>query len=96
MLKFLALVLILPTLCLAEFGNAYETYDNGLGDTTTRGSNLDTGSTWESTASANGDQRGTDKNGDSWQYRESDGFYSKFGSGGGTVCSGKGANRVCF
>jgi opacity protein-like surface antigen len=75
-----------------QSGNAYRWRQDSLGNTTVNGYNSRTGSTWNSTIQPNGNQRGTDSNGNMWQYNSRTGSYM---STDGTVCIGKGALRTC-
>lgn len=75
-----------------QTNSRYTTTRQPDGSTTVRGQNYNTGSTWRSTIQPNGDQRGTDSNGNTWRYNNSTGSYSNTD---GTFCTGKGYARVC-
>lgn len=74
-----------------QTGNSYTTTVNGA-NTTVRGFNTNTGSTWNSTIDASGNQRGTDSRGNVWQYNKATKTYI---NSNGRVCVGEGAARVC-
>lgn len=75
-----------------DTGNSYRTSRQADGTTKVRGTNLNTGSTWDTTIKTNGDMRGTDSNGDIWTYDKSTGSYSNTN---GKICTGTGASRIC-
>ena len=78
-------------------GNRYEIEHHDTvfeKDTHIRGSNLSTGSRWETTIDNDGDMRGRDANGNSWQYDGASGRYHN--SGTGTTCVGSGVARTCY
>ncbi len=107
---FLATVASFPSPCVAQFehpqfhteydrqsGNRYEIeHHNNVfeKDTHIKGSNLNTGSRWETTIDNDGDMRGRDAGGNSWQYDGTSGRYHNFGTG--TTCLGSGAARTCY
>lgn len=74
-------------------GNSYNTQRNFDGSTTTRGMNWNTGSTWTTTTSPNGNMRGTDSRGNAWNYNSGTGSYFNYGTG--KSCYGVGAYRAC-
>lgn len=74
-----------------QTGNSYTTTVNGT-NTTVRGFNTNTGSTWNSTIDANGNQRGTDSRGNVWQHNKATKTYI---NSNGRVCVGEGAARIC-
>lgn len=62
-------------------GNTYF-YDTYLdGSTSVRGYNFNTGSTWNTTIDKDGNMRGTDSQGNQWNYNESTGTYYNYGTG---------------
>ena len=73
-------------------GNSYQWSHNSDGSTRVNGSNGRNGTMWNQTIQPNGDQRGVDSRGNSWQYNNSSGNYS---NGNGKMCTGKGAYRIC-
>ena len=78
-------------------GNRYriEHHDDAFEqDTHVRGSNLNTGSRWETTIDEDGDMRGRDADGNSWTYDEGTAVYRNYGTG--TTCVGQGAARSCY
>jgi hypothetical protein len=77
----------------AKSGNRYSWYQDSLGTTHVRGSNLNTGSMWRSTIEKDGDQRGTDSNGNMWRYNPDTGRYINYGTG--EMCFGRGTLRTC-
>lgn len=90
--------LLFSSLSAAEYdwksGNSYETIENRDGSTTTNGINLSNGSIWSSTTDSSGNQRGTDANGNYWQYDKGSGNYYNYGTG--KTCYGKGQSRTCY
>ena len=73
-----------------QSGNSYNT--STFGDTTTvRGYNANTGSSWSGQYRSDGSSNGIDSNGNMWNESASGSYYST----DGTICYGKGANRVC-
>ena len=74
-------------------GNRYSWYQDSLGTTHVRGSNGITGSMWRSTIDKDGQQRGTDSNGNMWRYNPDTGSYINYGTG--EMCFGRGAIRTC-
>jgi len=75
-----------------QSGNSYRTTPNYDGSTTVRGNNYQNGSTWTTKIQPDGNQRGTDANGNMWNYNARSGSYT---STDGTVCVGHGYARVC-
>jgi hypothetical protein len=76
----------------AQSGNRYNWNRNFDGSTNVRGFNTNTGSMWNTTIQPNGDQRGLDSQGNSWQYNNRSGTYLNTD---GTMCVGKGLARIC-
>ena len=60
--------------------------------TEVRGYNYNTGSQWRTTIEKDGDMRGTDAEGNLWQYNKSTKTYINTN---GKICTGSGATRVC-
>ena len=56
----------------ARSGNTYDTIKNSDGSTSTVGTNQGTGAIWRSQAQPNGDQSGTDADGNQWQKKNGD------------------------
>lgn len=80
-----------------QSGNRYETehHNNAFEqDTHVRGSNIYTGSTWETTIDSDGDMNGRDADGNMWRYDEGSKLYQNYGTG--ETCIGSGAARSCF
>lgn len=75
-----------------QSGNSYRTTPQQDGSTTVQGNNYQNGSAWRTTIKPNGDQTGTDANGNMWRYNQSSGSYM---NSDGTTCYGKGAFRTC-
>jgi hypothetical protein len=75
-----------------QSGNSYSWRTDSNGNTTVRGNNFQTGSTWTNRIDRNGNQSGTDANGNYWRYNAQSGSYT---STDGTICTGKGASRIC-
>lgn len=75
-------------------GNSYTTRKDSLGNTNVDGYNLETGSSWNTQIKKNGDMKGTDKNGNHWNYNKSSKTYYNYGTG--TMCTGEGESKVCF
>ncbi len=73
-------------------GNSYNYYTGPSGNTTVNGFNSRTGSSWNTTIQPNGNMRGFDSGGNSWNYNDSTGYYW---NSNGTTCFGKGAFRTC-
>src|SRR5437899_2963229 len=92
--------LLIATPAFAQSGSAYDwrtgsSYNwnhNRDGSTDVRGYNYNTGSQWRQTIMPNGDQRGTDSQGNYWHYNNSTGSYWNTD---GTMCWGKGQFRQC-
>lgn len=72
--------------------SSYTTTYGYDGAATVSGSNINTGATWNTTIDKQGNQRGTDADGNLWQYNKATGSYI---NSNGKVCIGKGATRVC-
>ena len=77
-----------------QSGNSYNWNTDSQGNTQLRGFNLNTGSMWNQTIEPDGDQRGSDSQGNYWTYDNQTGNYFNFGTG--RTCTGKGALRSCF
>jgi len=73
-------------------GNHYNWNRNLDGSTNVRGHNYNTGSSWNQTIMPNGDQRGTDSDGNTWHYNNNSGIYW---NSNGATCWGKGQFRQC-
>ena len=73
-------------------GNNYQICQNN-GNTTVRGSNLRTGSTWNQTQRSNGSYSGQDSSGNFYSGNNNTGFYNNLGTG--KTCFGTGAFRTC-
>ena len=74
-----------------QSGNSYH-WNNSGGQTHVYGYNSNTGSNWNTNIQRNGDMNGVDGSGNYWNYNAQSGSYY---NSDGTVCSGKGAWRVC-
>ena len=74
-------------------GNNYQICDNG-GQTTIRGNNLMTGSTWSQTQNSNGSYFGQDSGGNYYNGNNKTGYYNNMGTG--KTCYGTGAFRSCY
>lgn len=74
-------------------GNTYTTTPQSDGSTTVRGWNGQTGAQWNTRIDAQGNQRGTDSNGNMWNYNARSGTYINYGTG--RMCTGTGYARVC-
>lgn len=77
-----------------QSGNVYTWTKDSTGTTHVQGSNLNTGSMWNTTINKNGSMQGFDKNMNSWSYDSQTGTYMNYGTG--KTCIGKGAARSCF
>jgi hypothetical protein len=77
-----------------QTGNMYNSTQDGMGNTQVNGSNMQTGSTWNTTIKPNGDMNGVDSNHNSWNYDANTGYYHNLGTG--ETCTGKGEARSCF
>lgn len=75
-------------------GNRYTTTTNEDGSATVRGNNYQTGARWKSTIEEDGQQSGTDADGNRWRYNPDTKTYRNFGTG--QVCRGEGSRRVCL
>lgn len=75
-------------------GNRYRTTINPDGSATIRGNNYQTGARWKSTIDEDGQQSGTDADGNRWRYNPDTKTYRNFGTG--QVCRGEGSRRVCY
>src|SRR5262245_53803162 len=75
-----------------QTGNQYNWNRTPDGSTFVHGSNLGTGSQWNTTIQPNGDMRETDKRGNLWNYNQSTGTYMNTN---GRFCTGHGLARVC-
>lgn len=74
-------------------GNRYTTTTNGDGSATVRGNNYENGTHWRTTIQPDGQQRGTDADGNMWRYNPQTKTYHNFGTG--QICTGTGYGRVC-
>ena len=74
-------------------GSTYTTYSNQDGSSRTFGANGRTGSTWSSATDRDGDESGSNAQGQHWTYSPATGQYINQGSG--EMCSGFGDARVC-
>lgn len=97
-----------PTLAQFEHPQSHTEYDWRTGnryqvehhndifeqDTHIRGSNIYTGSRWETTIDNDGDMRGRDADGNSWQYDSGSRSYQNVGTG--KTCVGSGPARTCY
>ncbi len=72
---------------------SYTTTTNPNGGATVRGTNYQNGSQWRTTIDPNGQQRGTDASGNTWQYNPQTKTYLNHGTG--QVCTGSGYARTC-
>ena len=76
-----------------ESGNQYRVREQSNGDTKIDGYNYNTGSQWNTTIKPNGNMRGQDANGNSWDYNNRSKTYYNYGTG--QMCTGEGPTRVC-
>jgi hypothetical protein len=76
-----------------QSGNSYNWNTDYSGNTRVRGTNYRTGSMWNTTVERDGDMRGTDSDGNSWNYNSRTNTYMNYGTG--TYCTGSGAYRFC-
>jgi hypothetical protein len=74
-------------------GNTYNWTRASDGITHLRGSNLNTGSLWQTTIKPNGDMSGLDKDANYWTYNARTKIYTNTN---GTFCVGEGPARSCF
>ena len=74
-------------------GNSYRWGKEPDGTTKVRGSNLNTGSTWNTTIRPDGSMRGTDSDMNPWSYNERTKTYINYGTG--KMCVGEGYAGVC-
>lgn len=74
-------------------GNRYTTTINPDGSAQVRGSNLQNGTSWRSTIQPDGQQRGTDADGNQWRYNPRTKTYTNFGTG--KTCTDTAYGRVC-
>lgn len=72
--------------------STYTTTPQYNNSTEVRGYNYNTGSQWRTTIEKDGDMRGTDAEGNLWQYNKSTKTYINTN---GKICTGSGATRVC-
>lgn len=77
-----------------ETGNRYGTTQNYDGSVTVRGNNYETGSHWKTDIKPDGDQTGTDADGNRWRYDSQTNVYRN--SGTGVTCRGTGSRRSCY
>ena len=75
-------------------GNSYNWNRDTRGNTTVRGNNLRTGSTWSTTIKPGGSMSGLDADFNPWTYDKDSGTY--INSGTGRICVGRGLARRCF
>jgi hypothetical protein len=76
-----------------QSGNVYRWRKPGDGTTRVDGSNLNTGSMWNTTIKPNGSMSGTDSNFNMWNYDAGSKTYMNYGTG--KMCVGEGYARVC-
>ena len=76
-----------------QSGNSYSWNRDALGNTNVQGMNIQNGTMWNQTIDPRGNQRGTDGDGNMWQYDDSTKTYINFGTG--RMCTGEGYARVC-
>lgn len=76
-----------------QTGNTYMWNSDSSGNTRVNGMNLETGSMWNTTIDRRGNQSGWDAGGNAWNYNNSTGAYFNYGTG--TMCTGRGAARIC-
>lgn len=62
-------------------GNTYNWSTSMSGDTQVNGYNFTNGTSWRTTVEKDGDMRGTDSNGNYWNYNEGSGTYMNLGTG---------------
>lgn len=77
-----------------QSGNRYTTTTNPDGSAEVRGNNYQTGARWRTTIDADGQQRGTDADGNRWKYNPTTGRYYNYGTG--QTCTGTGNRRTCY
>lgn len=77
----------------ANTGNMYNTNRHADGSSDTYGNNPNTGSQWNSHTDRNGNARGTDSDGNMWQYNKGSNTYFNYGTG--KMCTGSGRTRIC-
>jgi hypothetical protein len=75
-----------------QSGSVYTTTRRANGQTDIQGSNLQTGAMWRSRIEPNGNQSGTDANGNLWTYDRKSGAYMNTD---GRSCIGTGPLRSC-
>ncbi len=75
-------------------GNRYNWSTDSQGETTVKGRNTQTGSTWKTVVEQDGDMRGRDADGNSWKYNATTDRY--YNSGTGETRTGKGRNRRSY
>jgi hypothetical protein len=74
-------------------GDTYQWSQTPNGSTNVYGSNPFTGSHWNQTIEPNGNQRGIDSQGNTWQYNQQSGSYW---NSNGHGCIGHGSARTCW
>lgn len=74
-------------------GNCYTVTPSYDGGARISGFSASNGTMWNSTVDSNGNQRGFDSSGNSWNYDANSGNYINYGTG--KMCFGKGASRFC-
>jgi hypothetical protein len=72
--------------------NSYTTSTDSNGDSHVYGTNLRTGSMWNTTISRDGSMNGWDSRGNYWTY-DTNGTYMNLGTG--EICIGEGLARIC-
>lgn len=73
--------------------NLYNTYRHADGSSDTYGSNAQNGSQWQSHTDRRGNSRGTDADGNAWQYNRDSNTYFNYGTG--KMYTGVGYSRIC-
>lgn len=76
-----------------QTGNSYSTTPTFGGGAHVQGFNGRTGSTWSTDIDPNGDMRGMDSRGNTWNYNRSTGSYM---NSNGHGCIGQGYGRSCW
>lgn len=77
-----------------QSGNSYHYRTDSYGNTTVNGYNLQNGTMWNSRIKPNGNQSGTDAQGNYWDYNARSGTYHNYGTG--RTCYGRGEGRTCY
>src|ERR671919_602803 len=94
MIKFMPIsailfILMIPRQSFAQYGssydwktgNSYRYNTDSSGNTTVRGYNIKNGSMWNTRVDSSGSMRGTDSQGNYWNYNSSSGNYYNYGTG---------------